>query len=62
MRHSDDQLYLVEETHEPGECEVVTAISHKRAVVGLIASPARRRGAAAADRKQSYGGIWVMTV
>ncbi|MBB4399011.1 hypothetical protein [Bradyrhizobium sp. ERR14] len=53
MRNSDDRLYLVEEPHEPGEREVVTAISQKRAVVWLIANPARRRGAAASDRKHA---------
>ncbi|MEY9460394.1 MULTISPECIES: hypothetical protein [Bradyrhizobium] len=51
MRNSDDQLYLVE-AHEPGEREVVRAVSLKRAVV-LIANPACGRGAAAADRKQA---------
>ncbi|MDA9544760.1 hypothetical protein ACM43_09375 [Bradyrhizobium sp. CCBAU 45321] len=38
------------DAHEPGEREVVRAISLKRAVV-LIANPARCRAAAAADRK-----------
>ncbi|MEY9181319.1 hypothetical protein ABIG06_001529 [Bradyrhizobium sp. USDA 326] len=53
MRNSDGQLYLVEEPQEPGDREVVTAISHKRAVAWLSADPARRRGTAAADRKRA---------
>ncbi|MBB4399052.1 hypothetical protein [Bradyrhizobium sp. ERR14] len=62
MRNSDDQFYLVEEPHDPGELEVFTAISHKRAVVWLSANPARRRGAAAADRKQAERRLNVFIV
>ncbi|MEY9460562.1 MULTISPECIES: hypothetical protein [Bradyrhizobium] len=51
MHKPNGKLYLIEETREPGGREVVTPISRKRAIDWLSANQARRRGAAAADRK-----------